>query len=85
MSTSHEMQIIRRRKLARVASQEFSPIARRPIGGLPLRQYVHSRNKDGGLASTCMKCYSVVGASRDEFSLLASEREHLCREKDFKV
>jgi hypothetical protein len=81
MSTSYEIQKIRRKQRARVPPRDFLPIAPQAVGDLPLRQYVHSRDKDGGLDSTYMKCFSVVGINTDDLSLLASEREHVCREK----
>jgi len=75
------MQKIRRKTFTRVPSRNFLSIAPQPVGDLPLRQYIHSRDKHGRLDSTCMKCFSVVGANTDELSLLASERKHVCPEK----
>jgi hypothetical protein len=73
------MQKIRRKNYAGTPYRQLLSVVLQPIGDLPLRQYVHSRNEGGGLDSTCMKCFSVVGTNTDELSLLASEREHVCR------
>jgi len=64
------MKKTRRKNFTRVPSRKFLSISPRPVGDLPIRQYVHSRDKDGGLDSTCMKCFSVVGTNTDELSLL---------------
>lgn len=83
MLTSYELRKIRRKSLAKMPPREFLPTAQRTVRDLPLRQFVHSRSKNGGLVSTCLKCSSVVGANTDELSLLASEREHVCCERVF--
>jgi hypothetical protein len=67
--TSSDMQKGTKKKLAGVPSRDFVPLAPQSVGGLPLRQYVHSRHKNGGLDSTCMKCLSVLRTNTDELSL----------------
>ena len=80
MRGSREMQKIRRKSFRRAPSRDLLSISRQPVGDLPFRQYVHSRDRDGGFDSTCMKCFSIIGANTDELSLLASERKHVCPE-----
>lgn len=83
MLTGHEMRKIRRKKLAGRSARDFLLITGQPVEDLPLRQYAHTRSEGGGLDSTCVMCSSVVGTNTDELSLLASEREHVCRGKIF--
>ena len=83
MLKSQEMRKIRRKNFAAMPHRHLLSIALPPVGDLPLRQYAHSRNEGGGLDSTCMRCFSVVGANTDELSLLATEREHVCRSESF--
>jgi hypothetical protein len=44
-----------------------------------IRNYRHSRNADGGLDSTCMRCGTLVASSDDEWSLLTDEHQHVCK------
>jgi hypothetical protein len=73
------MHKIRKKNFTRLPTRDRLSIAPQSVGGLSLRQYLHSRNKDGGLDSTCMKCFSVVGINTDELSLLVSKQKHVCR------
>jgi len=45
------------------------------------RQFRHGWSDSGGLNSICMKCRVVIATSRDEWSLLACERLHVCESR----
>ncbi len=45
---------------------------------LSLRQFRHGWSDAGGLDSICLKCRVIVATCRDEWSLLACERLHVC-------
>jgi hypothetical protein len=55
-----------------------------PAGGVvsnekaPLRRYRHSLNANDGIDSTCLGCSALVASSKDEWSLLEHERQHIC-------
>jgi hypothetical protein len=78
--TSSDLQKVTKNKLAGVLSRDHLSLAPQSIRGLPLRQFVHSWHRDGGLNSICMKCMSVLRTNTDELSLLDSERKHVCGE-----
>ena len=47
--------------------------------GVYVRNYWYSRNAEGGLDSTCMRCGIVVASSNDEWALLTDEHLHVCK------
>jgi hypothetical protein len=44
----------------------------------PRFRHTWTRDRGGGLTSTCMRCLSVIATDTDEMSLLALEQKHTC-------